>query len=102
MVVSNSTAIPDRLNVLLVIGVQAGAAALLWAGARASPAWAFGLGVAFSFLLLTNYALLHEAAHNHLHSTPAGNAVLGTLAGALFPASLSMVRVTHAIYHCFN
>lgn len=99
---SVAPAIPDRLNVLLVVGVQVLAAALLWAGSHVSAVWTVGLGVVFSFLLLTNYALLHEAAHDHLHSSAAGNAVLGALSGVLFPASVSMVRATHAIHHCYN
>jgi fatty acid desaturase len=94
--------IPDDLNVLLVLGVQAAAFGLLWAGTRSALPVALFLGVLFSFLLLTNYALLHEAAHDHLHSRRGANAALGTLAGALFPASLSLVRVTHAIHHCYN
>ena len=94
--------IPDRLNVALAFGVQGAAIGLLWCGARAEGIVVLALGIVFSFLLLTNYALLHEAAHDHLHSSRAGNALLGALAGSLFPASTSMVRVTHAIHHCYN
>lgn len=94
--------IPDRLNVALVLGVQAGAIALLWLGARSGPVATVALGVAFSFLLLTNYALLHEAVHDHLHSDRRANRWLGAAAGCLFPASAAMVRVTHAIHHCYN
>ncbi len=94
--------VPAGLNVALVLGVQAAAVALLYAGARSDGLMTLGLGVAFSFLLLTNYALLHEAAHEHLHSLGWWNAVLGALAGVLFPASVSMVRITHAIHHCYN
>jgi fatty acid desaturase len=95
-------AVPDRLNVLLVVSVQAIAISLLWTGAHSALWLAVPCAFAFSYLLLTNYALLHEAAHDHLHSDPVGNAFLGALAGCLFPASLSMVRVTHAIHHCYN
>lgn len=94
--------IPDRLNVALVFGVQSAAIGLIWCAARVEGVAVLALGIAFSFLLLTNYALLHEAAHDHLHSSRVGNALLGALAGSLFPASMSMVRVTHAIHHCYN
>lgn len=94
--------IPDRLNMALVLGVQAGGIGLLWAGVRLTSVPSLGLAVVFSFLLLTNYALLHEAAHDHLHSDPRANWVLGALAGLLFPAAASLVRVTHAIHHCYN
>lgn len=102
MAVSMVARIPDRLNIGLVMGVQAAAIALMWSGARSTGAVTLALGVAFSFLLLTNYALLHEAAHDHLHSSGTWNSVLGAISGALFPASVSMVRVTHAIHHCYN
>ena len=82
--------------------MQAGAVALLWAGARSEGVACLALGIVFSFLLLTNYALLHEAAHDHLHSRRGANRVLGALCGFLFPASASLVRVTHAIHHCYN
>lgn len=94
--------IPDRLNVLLVLGVQALAIALLWVGAHGGTGIAVAAAVLFSFLLLTDYALLHEAAHDHLHSRRGMNALLGAVAGVLFPASITMVRVTHAIHHCYN
>src|SRR5712691_6776898 len=94
--------IPDCLNVALVFGVQAAAISLLWCAARTEGMVVLAPSIAFSFLLLTNYALLHEAAHDHLHSSRMENALLGALAGSLFPASMSMVRVTHAIHHCYN
>src|SRR5215471_15649447 len=52
--------IPDRLNFVLVWIVFALAVALLWFASRLTPWWAvFAIGILFSYLLLTNYALLH-------------------------------------------
>ena len=70
--------IPDRLNVSLVMLVFAGAVALLWLGSYVRSWWAvLAVGVAFSDLLLTNDALLHEATHGNLHSSPRLNYLLG-------------------------
>ena len=63
---------------------------------------ALGVGVAFSYLLLTNYALFHEAAHGNLHSAPRINRALGTITGLLFPMPHSMFRVTHQGHHLRN
>ncbi len=95
--------IPDRFNVCLVVAVFIGAVALLWLGSHAH-AWylTLAVGVVFSYLLLTNYALFHEAAHGNLHSDPRTNRLLGTIAGVLFPMPYSMFRVTHQGHHLRN
>src|SRR5262245_44236045 len=88
--------IPDRLNIALVIIVFATATGLLWLGSWVESWYAIvGVGIVFSYVLLTNYALLHEATHGNLHSNPRVNFWLGVLAGILFPMPYSMMRVTH-------
>ena len=95
--------IPDRLNLFLVALVFTLAIALLWLGSHVESVWAtLGVGVVFSYLLLTNYALFHEAGHANLHSNRAMNRLLGTLAGLLFPMPYSMFRVTHQGHHLRN
>jgi fatty acid desaturase len=95
--------IPDRLNATLTVLVFGSAVFLLWLGSWVSHfAAVLGVGVVFSYLLLTNYALLHEAAHSNLHSSPFWNRVLGTLCGMLFPCPLSMIRATHQGHHLRN
>jgi fatty acid desaturase len=94
--------IHNRLNLALVVAVQAGAWMLLWIGARVSGAWLLVVGIVFSFLLLTNYALIHEATHDNLHADPRWNRWLGVLAGFLFPIPFSMIKVTHTVHHCCN
>jgi fatty acid desaturase len=95
--------IPNRLNLLLVVLVVGSAIALLWLGSHVESWWATVLvGIAFSYLLLTNYALLHEASHASLHSNPAVNRLLGTVTGLLFPMPFSMFRVTHQGHHLRN
>src|SRR5947208_1629638 len=95
--------IPDRLNVFLVALVFSGGVALLWLGSRVSAWYAVLLvGVAFSYLMLTNYALLHEASHGNLHSDPRANYWLGLITGALFPMPFSLIRTTHQGHHLRN
>jgi fatty acid desaturase len=95
--------IPNSLNLALVASVFVAAVGLLWLGSRVVHWYAIvGVGVAFSFILLTNYALLHEAVHGNLHSNPRANFWLGVMTGILFPIPFSMVRVTHQGHHLRN
>jgi len=95
-------AIARRLNLALIAGVYASVIALVAAGARA-PWWgALALGVVLSFVLLTNYALMHEAMHDVLHPDPAANRLLGAACGVLFPAAFTMFKVGHAVHHRCN
>jgi fatty acid desaturase len=93
----------DRLNLLLVLGVFSAGVALLWLGSRMESWYAIlAVGIAFSYLMLTNYALLHEATHGNLNSRPRLNYLLGFLAGALFPVPFSVIRITHQGHHLRN
>jgi fatty acid desaturase len=95
--------IPNRLNLALVVGVIAAAIGLLWLGSRVEAWYAvLGVGVVFSYVLLTNYALLHEAAHGNLHSNARINDALGVVTGLLFPIPFSMIRTTHQGHHLRN
>lgn len=95
--------VPNVLNIALVFLDVAGAVLLLWLASWLDSAWAiFGIGIVFSYLMLTNYALLHEATHHNLHSRPAWNYCLGVVAGVFFLAPFSMIRVTHQGHHQRN
>src|SRR5688500_5201517 len=95
--------IPDRLNTVLVAGVVSAAIGLLYLASHASQWWAIlGVGIIFSYVLLTGYALLHEATHGNLHSSSRWNYWLGVAAGAFFPVPFSMVRTTHQGHHLRN
>ena len=95
--------IPNRLNLALVALVFALALGLLWLGSWCEAWYAvLGVGVLFSYVLLTDYALLHEATHNNLHSNGRVNYWLGVLTGTLFPVPFSMVHTTHQGHHLRN
>jgi len=95
--------IPNRLNFALVAIVCAAALGLLWLGSHVGSWWVVGaVGVVFSYVLLTNYALLHEASHGNLQSNAARNYWLGLVAGALFPMPITLMRSTHQGHHDHN
>jgi fatty acid desaturase len=95
--------IPNRLNLRLVALVFGGGVALLWLGSHASSWYAvIAIGVAFSYLMLTNYALLHEASHGNLHSSPSLNYLLGVVTGLLFPIPFRLMRTSHQNHHRHN
>jgi fatty acid desaturase len=99
----SNLSIPDRLNLALTLGVFALALGLLWLGSHVQSGWAvFGVGIAFSYLLLTNYALLHEASHGNLQSDPRRNYCLGLMAGLIFPMPFTLMRSTHQGHHDHN
>jgi fatty acid desaturase len=95
--------IPATLNIVLVFIVFFSATALLVLASRVGPWWAIvGVGFVFSYLMLTNYALLHEATHDNLHPGRQINAMLGVVAGLLFPMPFSLIRTTHQNHHARN
>jgi fatty acid desaturase len=95
--------VPDRLNFVLTLLVLCAAIALLWLASLAQswPA-VFGIGIVYSYLLLTNYALLHEATHGNLQTQARRNYWLGFLTGCLFPIPFSMICITHQGHHLHN
>jgi fatty acid desaturase len=95
--------IPNRLNAVLVALVVGSGLALLWLGSHVTAWYAILLtGAAFSYLMLTNYALLHEAAHGNLNSSPRVNYLLGIITGMLFPIPFRLMRTTHQNHHRHN
>ena len=95
--------IPVRLNLTLVAVVLVSAVGLLWLGSRVQAWYAvLAVGIAFSYLLLVNYALLHEATHNNLHPDPTINTGWGSLTGLFFPVPFRMIHTTHQGHHLRN
>ena len=95
--------IPDRLNVFLVAMVSVTAVSLLWLASNTSS-WVVTLivGIVFSYAMLTNYALLHDATHETLRSTSRANYLFGLITGIWFPIPFSMIHYTPRSHHRFN
>ncbi len=94
--------IPGKLNLFLVVLIQIGAFGLLWLGSRLELIWSIPIGIVFSFILLTNYALMHESVHHVLHISPKINYIFGVLSHSLYPKSYTMFEITHKMHHRGN
>ncbi len=94
--------IPNRLNALLVILVFSLLLSLLLLASLLPYWYSVPLGIVFSFVFLTNYALMHEGSHQMLQSNPFLNWMFGAITGSMFPASFTMMQVTHIVHHCGN
>lgn len=93
----------NRLNLILIVLVTGVAITLSWLGSLTNS-WVatLAVGVCFSYVLLTNYALLHEATHLNLNDNPRLNYWLGVWTGILFPVPFTMIRLTHQGHHQRN
>ena len=95
--------IPNRLNFFLVVLVTVCAIGLLWIGSRVQSWYGVAvIAVLYSYLMLSNYALLHEGTHHNLNEDPKWNYWLGVVTGVFFLAPFSMIRVTHQGHHQRN
>lgn len=94
--------IPLRLNLALVALVIGAALGLLLLSARVHGWGRLLCGIAFSYVMLTGYALLHEAVHDNLHPDAPINHRLGVLLGLFFPVPFSVLRTTHQGHHLRN
>lgn len=95
--------IPWRLNLLLSAAVSLAALGLLWFASHVESWFAAGAAaVVFSFVMLTNYALLHEAEHGMLFSRSFWNDAAGRRHALLFPSSFTLMRTTHLGHHRRN
>lgn len=94
--------IPSTLNLVLAAAVFCLAIALLWLASRSTLPALLALGVAYAFVMLTGYALLHEASHDLLHPKRPVNDSVGAVLGWLFPIAFTLLKVTHVVHHCCN
>ena len=92
----------DTLNVALCAVVPAAMLSLLALASTLTLWWSLPIGVAFSLLMLTNYALMHESAHSYLHSNSTANALLGSFTSLHFPMSGRFFALTHQVHHRCN
>jgi fatty acid desaturase len=97
-----STNFPTSLNITLVISIQIVVLSSLYLASRLEWIWSLPIGLFVSFVLLTNYALVHEAAHDNLNQSAKANRFLGMLSGFLFPISFTFFKIAHTVHHNHN
>jgi fatty acid desaturase len=92
-----------RLNLAIGIVSGLGAAALLVAASRADSWYAaLACAIAFAFVNLTNFSLLHEAVHGMAHPNPTVNRWLGRYFAIFFPTTFTLQRRFHLGHHRRN
>jgi len=99
---NRSPAFLKRLNIALSLLIPIALVCLLVFASHASLLVTILIGVVFSFVFLTNYALMHEAAHSVLHPNPTWNHLMGSFVGWHFPMSCRFLTITHLVHHRCN
>ncbi len=92
----------DRQNFIISGCIVVIQIILLWIGSHMGNVGVILASLAFSFLGLTTYALIHEGAHLNLHSNANTNSMLGTILGWLFPVSFTFIKTAHTVHHLNN
>lgn len=92
----------DAINTILCFVVPGSMVAMLFVASNVGWLATFAIGFVFSFLMLTNYALMHESAHNYLHSNKHLNLILGAVTSWHFPMSGRFLALTHQFHHRCN
>jgi fatty acid desaturase len=91
-----------RQNLLICTLLLIAMPALLGLAAQAEGMVFVAAVVAFAFLGLTNYAMMHEAMHDNLHANPRVNRGVGRVLSWLFPVSFTLMYSAHGVHHRFN
>ena len=94
--------IPTLRNLLIFAVALPVDIALLWFGSHASLPFALLAAVGFSLVNNTMFTLMHEAIHGVLLPWRTPNALLGQLAGAMFPVPFVAYSYGHMQHHVRN
>lgn len=90
-------------NFAIMVILQTTMLSLLWISSFESNGYVVSLcAITFSFLGLTNYALIHEGCHNNLHVSNKSNQLMGMMCGWLFPVSFTFMEICHGVHHRNN
>lgn len=94
---------PERLNLALTVAIISGGIALQWAASRATSVLGVAAcGVAFAFLFLPLYSLLHESEHRVFHRDARLNDAAGVVLAIFFPGPFTFLRACHLGHHRRN
>lgn len=92
----------NNKNILISGSLFSSLIFLLWLGSHVEGLGLVIAAVLFSFLILTNYAMMHEAMHHGLHSNRRTNRLIGMALSWLFPVSFTFMATSHQVHHKFN
>jgi len=96
-------AIPNRLNLGILLAQCVVIAACLVALRHAPNGWAVaGLAVVFGIVMNSVYSVIHEAEHAMLFSNRRANELAGMFMALLFPAPFHLLRQGHLGHHLRN
>jgi fatty acid desaturase len=95
--------VPQKLNFLMLcLALSCGILSLYVASHSDFSITIIPCAIVFSFAMVTNYALLHEAVHSKLLVNPRFNHFFGTLTALFFPTSFHLLRKNHLGHHLRN
>lgn len=92
----------DKQNKWIFLSIQGLLITLLWLASQLSGWSLVFVALPFSFLGLTNYALIHEACHGSLNTNKSQNGIMGCIASWLFPVSFTFMKIAHKVHHINN
>jgi len=97
------TTIPNRLNLVILLGQLVAIAVCMMALRHVENGWAqLGLAMVFGIVMNSVYAIIHEAEHSMLFSHPRWNDVAGAFLSLFFPAPFHLIRQGHLGHHLRN
>jgi fatty acid desaturase len=98
-----NAAIPNRLNLGILLAQLLAIAACFFALSRAESGWAIaGVAVVFGIVMNSVYSIIHEAEHAMLFSHPRWNDLAGSFMALFFPAPFHLIRQGHLGHHLRN
>ncbi|MEO8764986.1 MAG: fatty acid desaturase [Ginsengibacter sp.] len=100
---SETYPVPVKINIFIIVACSLFYFLLIYAGSHAhTTAVKFLVGLAFGIVMIPVYSLMHESAHNALHSSRRWNVILGRWLCCLFIVSFTFFRHCHLKHHKKN
>ncbi|MEI6534092.1 MAG: fatty acid desaturase [Verrucomicrobiaceae bacterium] len=98
-----STAIPNHLNLAILLSQLIAVAACLWVASWVESGWAIAaLAAVFGIVMNSVYSIIHEAEHAMLFSNRRWNDFAGAFMALFFPAPFHLIRQGHLGHHLRN
>lgn len=102
-VTDGKTAIPNRLNLAILLAQLAAIAGCVTALKFSDGGWSlFLLALVFGVIMNSVYSIIHEAEHAMLFSNRRWNDLAGSFMALFFPAPFHLIRQGHLGHHLRN